>query len=769
GEAILVCDQVTLQVIDVNARACEMHGYKREEFLRLRVPDFVAPQDYPRMEAIDVALKETGRYDGQQVLRRRDGSMFPCALNLRTVVLGDRRLTVAVYRDLTEQLKAQEFQRILFEQAGEAIVVVEQSTRRLLDANARACELHGYTKEEFLKLSIPDFLPAEHHPMMEQVGKALRETGRYDGQLFHRRKDGSVFPCAINLKTVVIGDRKLVVGVYRDLTEQLKAQEFFRVLFEKASDAVYLVSDEGLRVVEANEAACRLLGYPRDEFLKLGVVDLVPPAYRHRISEFHASVRDGDGYRRDRRMLFRKDGTMVAVDQAVSRVEISGKPYYIASCRDLTDQERAARELEEAKTSLERHVAERTAQLRESEERFRGAFAEGGIGMALVGLDGRFLQINRTLCEMLGYEELELRGTTFQAITHPEDKEKSAELARRMIEGQASARMVKRYLRRDGRVLWTDLSTTLLRDGAGAPFYFVTTIQDITEQKHAQEELERRVVDRTAELARANALLYEEIVERKRAESVLRLILEGTAAVTGGSFFRSLARHLASALNVRYACVVQGVGQGRARTLSFWDSKEFLGAIDYALPGTPCEDVMSGEACSYAHDVQRLFPDDRMLVDLDIQSYLGVPMTDSAGAVVGLLAVMDVKPVADEELKLSVLKIFASRAGVELERQLAEEALRESEERWRSLVANAPDVILTVDREGRILSINRTVTGARIADVLGRRVHEWVPPDVVPRVNAALEKAFVEAKSSSYETLSSGPNGSNAWYITRVG
>src|SRR5205814_8445086 len=129
----------------------------------------------------------------------------------------------------------------------------------------------------------------------------------------------------------------------------------------------------------------------------------------------------------------------------------------------------------------------------------------------------------------------------------------------------------------------------------------------------------------------------------------------------------------------------------RVRTTAFWTGKDFSDPVEYDLQGTPCDDVVAGEACSYAHDVQRLFPECRLLADLGVESYLGVPMLDSSGAVVGHLVLMDVRPIADEELKLSVLKIFAARGGVELERQLAEEALRESEERWRSLVANAPD------------------------------------------------------------------------------
>jgi PAS domain S-box-containing protein len=1009
------------------SRACEpAFGVPRDEaegkLSAARL--FPSPGEFRRVvEAVD----REGGYSGEIALLGRDGSVRPNHISVTPLVADGLAVGYScVSFDIAERKRVEEFQRILFDQAGEAILVVELLTRLVVDANARACEMHGFSREEFLSLHVPDFLPPEEIPRMGEIGGILGETGKFDGQQVLRRKDGSVFPCALNLRTVEVGDRKLVVCVYRDLTEQLKAQEFFRVLFEKASDAVYLVADEGLRVVEANEAACRLLGYTREEFLRLRVVDLVPPPFRHRIAEFHESVRTGPGYRRDRRMAFRKDGSMVATDQAVSRVEISGKPYYIASCRDLTEQERAARELEEAKAflehvqenagdglalldengfyvavnqkllemrggarreeilgtpwmeratpermegyrhywdrlmkgerismrttierppapsvivdvssalilrgdskfvfaivrdvtdqvkaeeelrrsreDLERHVAERTVQLRESEEKFRGAFAQGGIGMALVGPDGRFLQVNRSLCDMLGYEEGELLATTFQAITHPEDQEKSADLARRMARGgSSSARIEKRYLHRRGQVVWTDLSTTLIRDAGGAPLYFVTTIQDITERKRAEEELresegrfrsitegvpvavviartsdgtilyanetaadslglahgavegrkipeflarprdreevrdrlrregfirdlelqfrtvegtlfwgvsslrlatyrgeaatlgvfsditarkqaeemlkkgheelERRVAERTTELARANALLQEEIAERKRAEHALRLILEGTAALTGGSFFRPLARHLASALNVRYAAVVQGLGRPplRARTLAFWNGDDLGGPLEYDLAGTPCEDVLAGEACCYSHDVQRLFPELRMLADLGVESYLGVPMVDSSGSVVGHLWVMDVHPVSDEELKLSVLKIFAARAGVELERQLAEEALRDSEERWRSLVANAPDFILTVDRSGCIQSINRTVPGLRIEDTLGKHVFNFTHPDAHPEVQRALEKVFKERQSCAYETRAIGPNGSTAWYATRVG
>ncbi|MBV8881627.1 MAG: PAS domain S-box protein, partial [Planctomycetaceae bacterium] len=1107
---------------------------------------FASPVEYRRvLDAVD----REGRCSGELLLIGADGAARPNHVSITPLVSDGFALGyTAVSFDITQRKRFEELQRSLFEQAGEAIVVVDMDGRRVIDVNDRACEIYCYSKEEFATLDAA-VLRANPTVPVEEIDRRLTETGRYESDReTGRRKDGTDFPCALNIRLIHVGGKAYSVAVVRDLTPQRRAEEFFRVLFEKASDAVFLVEDGTLRVVEANESACRMLGYTREEFLRLKVPDLVPPELRSRIPKVRQNVERPSGYQRDRRMLLRKDGTSVATDHAISRLDFGGKPYYLASSRDLTAQEQSAQELSEAKAflehlqenasdgialldengvyvsvnrrmleivgatreamigksymsrvdpaklegyrrywqrqldgehitmrttverpdgrsvpveissaairrgsrafifaivrditdqvkseerlkeaaeELERRVAERASELQKSEERFRAAFTQGGIGMALVGLDGRFLQVNRALCQIFGYSEEEFLATSFQSITHPEDRERSVELARHMIrDRQLFARLEKRYIHRGGKTVWFDLSTTLVQGPGGEDLYFVSSFQDITVRKEAEEqlrqsearfraiteatpvpatitrpdgrivfaneaaarlfeleretaigrmahdfyadatdrdrmrskleakgelsgyelrmrradgtpfwtvvnlrivtfeggpaifgsfvdidarkraeealresegryralaentgvgvwqvtidghtdyvnpamlsmlglsgmhelrgrtieeffppsvltqfgeafwkapqagfstegevvrpdgtrrqvvlfaapmpasegkprtfigsfidiserkraemllkkaheELEQRVLERTAELARANELLQEEIGERKRAENALRLVLEGTAAVTGGSFFRSLARHLASALDVRIACVVQKSGRaGFARTLSFWNGTDFAEPLEYALEGTPCEDVFAGEACSYGHDVQRLFPQDRLLADVGAECYLGVPMMDSSGSVVGLISVMDVKPASDEGRKLSILKIFAARAGAELERQQGEEALRQSEERWRSLVQNAPDYILTVDRDCRILSLNRAVSGLTLDRVMGRSVFDYVPPESRPVVRDALDLVLRDGRPSSYETRAIGPDGTLAWYSTRVG
>jgi diguanylate cyclase (GGDEF)-like protein/PAS domain S-box-containing protein len=134
--------------------------------------------------------------------------------------------------------------------------------------------------------------------------------------------------------------------------------------------------------------------------------------------------------------------------------------------------------------------------LEEAEERFANAFEEAPIGMALVGLDGKFLRVNRALTEIVGYDNEHLLGLTFQDITHPEDLDADLALLRQLVAGELrNYRMEKRYVRADSEHCWVLLSVSLVRDEAGEPLYFVSQIEDVTERRR-QEDALRAAEDR---------------------------------------------------------------------------------------------------------------------------------------------------------------------------------------------------------------------------------------------------------------------------------
>ncbi|MCI0388043.1 MAG: sigma 54-interacting transcriptional regulator [Acidobacteria bacterium] len=178
-----------------------------------------------------------------------------------------------------------------------------------------------------------------------------------------------------------------------------------------------------------------------------------------------------------------------------------------------------------------------------------------------------------------------------------------------------------------------------------------------------------------AAISLENAWLYDEM---KSGEETLRSIMEGTAAVTGDDFFASLVRHLACALQVRYAFVTECRERVklRARMLAFWVGDRLADNVTYEIAETPCLKVLAGETCFYPVGVQQLFPNDKDLVDLSAVGYLGIPLCNASGSVIGHLAILDDKPMVKTPRGLSLLNIFAARAGAELERLHAEEELR---------------------------------------------------------------------------------------------
>jgi signal transduction histidine kinase/GAF domain-containing protein/ActR/RegA family two-component response regulator len=144
-------------------------------------------------------------------------------------------------------------------------------------------------------------------------------------------------------------------------------------------------------------------------------------------------------------------------------------------------------------------------------------------------------------------------------------------------------------------------------------------------------------------------------------------ILEGTSSESGDSFYRSLVHNLASVLNVRYAFFTKAIGPHKNQILSIWMGKEFGENFEYDTRGTPCEDLGNGEVvCYYPEKIQEHYRDDYMLVDWEVESYLGVRLLDSLGNQVGSMVIMDDKPILNGEILTMILSTLALRGQAEL-------------------------------------------------------------------------------------------------------
>ncbi len=229
-----------------------------------------------------------------------------------------------------------------------------------------------------------------------------------------------------------------------------------------------------------------------------------------------------------------------------------------------------------------------------------------------------------------------------------------------------------------------------------------------------------------------------------REIDALRAIVEGTAAATGDAFFRTLVKHLAAVLDVKYAFVAEFLGDNRARSMAFWFKDGLADNVEWDLRGTPCQDVVFGEFCHHVSGVSEKFPTDEPLVQLGVQSYLGVPLRDASGKTLGHLAAFDDKPMPEDLRKLFIFRIVAARAAAELLRLRMEKQLRESELRYHDLFDEAPIAYVQEGLDLRFISANRTamrLLGIGPDEVAGTIGTSFIPdtPEAQARLKAAVE------------------------------
>jgi diguanylate cyclase (GGDEF)-like protein/PAS domain S-box-containing protein len=285
----------------------------------------------------------------------------------------------------------------------------------------------------------------------------------------------------------------------RDRAESARevAEARTRELAETSPDVLTLHDPDGtLRYVSP---ACReMLGYEPEELIGSLPRDLVHPGDARVVAAAHQRAATEDDVTATVRVR-RADGEHVWVEARIRLVRdpVSGGVVEAhAIVRDVHERTEAQRALAEA------------------EERFRSAFDEGPIGMSIHAPDGRILRVNRALCLITGHGAVELEGTTIAALLHPDDREEHLREAERMLRGDLSvARAELRFLHADGRMVWAAVSTTLVRDPAGAPLHFLTQAQDVTERRRYEAEL-RHMADHDPLTGLLNRRSFERELER---------------------------------------------------------------------------------------------------------------------------------------------------------------------------------------------------------------------------------------------------------------
>jgi PAS domain S-box-containing protein len=355
-----------------------------------------------------------------------------------------------------------------------------------LRVNNRYCEMLGYSESELLTRKVWD---VTRPPDYDEVSRGRRQLleGAISSHTMEKRfvrKDGTIFWGRLNRSLVRDQENQpqYFIAVVEDITEKVNAERALRESEQRlslAQSAAHLGVcqwDLNANVLTSTEEYARLYGLsPGDPPLTLeDLPKRIHPDDRERVQ---ASISDA----LERTHAWDTEYRVLWPDGSVHWLHAKGAVFPDASGRpvrstgvilDITEGKRAE------------------AALRESEQRFRVTFFQAAVGIAQTGLDGQWLLINDRYCEMLGYSQTELRGKNFLDLTHPDDREASHASLRQLRAGEISSLLKeKRYIRKDGGTLWARVFISLVRDQHNQPQYFISVLEDITEQKLMQERL----------------------------------------------------------------------------------------------------------------------------------------------------------------------------------------------------------------------------------------------------------------------------------------
>ncbi len=369
-----------------------------------------------------------------------------------------------------------ETHRLMFEGNPIPMMVYDSETLAILAVNDAAVALYGYSHHEFLSMTIKDIRPPEDVPALLDLVTRLRSGFSQSGRWRHRKKDGTIIDMVITSHAVTFRGRPARFVMANDITEQKRAEEAlrrseekYRDLFENANDAIFIV-DSRYSYVDVNKKAVELLGYSKEELLRMSVLDLIPPEQVSRSKAEFDKLRGTGSYEKFVGKSRTRDGRWLDVE--VSSSSIMDGAQVIGSrdiMRDITDRKKT----EEA--------------LRASEERYRLLFESNPHPMWVYDLETlTFLAVNDAAVRHYGYSRDEFLAMTLKDIRPSEDVPALVENVSRVTKGIDEAG-VWRHRKKDGTIIDVEITThTLTFAGRRAK---IVLAHDVTERRRMEAEL----------------------------------------------------------------------------------------------------------------------------------------------------------------------------------------------------------------------------------------------------------------------------------------
>ncbi len=467
-------------------------GYEPQELAGQSAFAYVHPDDlHHAKEALQFTLEHPGLTTTVNFrVRHQDGSWrYLEAVGQNRLDDPDIAGVVLNSRDITDRKQAEEIlrqseeeYRLIFEGNPNPMWVFDLETLEFLEVNEAAIEHYGYTRAEFLGMTLKDIRVGDELSMpfdgQTEEDKGDIQSSFARGHVWqHRKKDGTLITVAVEWRPIAFRGHLAALTLANDVTELVKAEQGlreseqrFRDLFEGSPDAVFVEDLEG-NVLDVNPAACRLHGLPRKELIGKNVLELVPPGKRKETEREFKKLVSGELQRVEGESLV-TDGHAVPVEVNASRIHYGSKPTMLLHVRDITERRQA-------------EVA-----LRSSEMLFYSVWENSVDGMRLTDEDGTIVAANNAYCSLVGLRRDELEGKSFTVIYA--DSENPAAILQQYLEqfrDRAKVRQSERKLtlHNGNTVILEDTNSVV--EMRGKPPLLLSLFRDVTAERRLEEQL----------------------------------------------------------------------------------------------------------------------------------------------------------------------------------------------------------------------------------------------------------------------------------------
>jgi PAS domain S-box-containing protein len=567
-------------ITDWNKSAERIFGYKPKEIIGKSVLTLIPKDRQGEEQEILRRIRHGESLDHYETVRRRkDGQLIDVSLTISPIKnpKGEIVGVSKIARDITNRKQTE---RRLAEQArlldlsNDAIIVRDRQDR-IVYWNRGAEEMYGFSAKEALGKITHELLQTAHPENLEKIRKILARNNRWSGELVHTRKDGvtiTVFS-RWTLDRDVRGRPTSILETNTDVSARKRAEQHRRALYQFAqrqhiATNVGEVHDASLDAI-LSAMDCRrasILLFDKEKVMRFVAWRGLSERYRKAVeghSPWKPDAKDPKpvcinnvdiaDIPKPLKSAIRSEGIRAAAFiPLVSGQKLIGKfmTYYDAPHVFTDDELKLAATIATQLAQAIEHKRDEEA-LRESEARLRATVEQATAGVARCDTNGGIAFANRTLCKMLGYTESELIGKSVAEVTYRDDVKKTTRLFQSTILDDKPFEIETRYVRKDGSVLWADVSACAVLEPNGKAQSIVAVIVDITERKEVEEALKRsnealeELVDqRTKALSVTNAELKGEIERRKGLEGEILSVSDREQQRLGQELHDGLCQHL---------------------------------------------------------------------------------------------------------------------------------------------------------------------------------------------------------------------------------